>query len=107
MANETTNLSDKIGVSATLELMAEEATELAFACLKLSRFLRDENPVVGKSGDELYSGLEEEVADVYVTLRELRKTPGLINSKNVSDIIDEKRKRMNKRLGMNAHSFIF
>lgn len=34
MEAETNNLADKIGVPATLEMMAEEAVELAHACLK-------------------------------------------------------------------------
>lgn len=104
---KTTKLVDRIGIPATLELMAEEATELSFACLKLARFLRDENPVVGRNSEELHSCLNEEVADVYVTLRELRKADGLVDNQKISDIIDQKRKRMNKRLGMEAASFIF
>lgn len=104
---ETTKLVDKIGVPALLELMAEEATELAFACLKLSRYMRDENPVVGRDGADLYSALDEEVADVYVTLREVRKANDLVNNDKVAEIIDQKRKRMNKRLGMKAESFVF
>lgn len=47
------------------------------------------------------------MADVYIILRELRKTDGLVDSRKVSEVIDEKRRRMNKRLGMKADSFIF
>lgn len=107
MEAETNNLADKIGVPATLEMMAEEAVELAHACLKYARYLRDENPAPGRSNPELTSKIEEEMADVYIILRELRKTDGLVDSRKVSEVIDEKRRRMNKRLGMKADSFIF
>ena len=39
-----TNIVDVIGVPAMLEEMAEESTELALACMKMARKLRDENP---------------------------------------------------------------
>ena len=69
--------------------------------------MRDENPVVGRDGADLYSALDEEVADVYVTLREVRKANDLVNNDKVAEIIDQKRKRMSKRLGMKAESFVF
>lgn len=105
--NETTKLYEKVGVPATLELVAEECTELAHACLKLSRYIRNENPAPGHSYPDLITSLEEEVADVYVTLRELRKTDRYVDDKRVSEIIDQKRKRMYERLGVKAESFIF
>lgn len=105
---ETTKLVDKIGTPALLELMAEEATELSFACLKLARYLRDENPMASDHDQaELSMRIDEEVADCYVTLRELRKAPNIVNNNAVSEFIDFKRKRMNERLGMKAESFIF
>lgn len=43
MTNKELNaLVDVIGAPATLETMAEEATELAHACQKAARLLRDE-----------------------------------------------------------------
>lgn len=38
------DIYEEVGEPATLELVAEEASELAQACLKLSRILRGENP---------------------------------------------------------------
>ena len=106
MAKETTKLVDKIGMPALLELMAEEATELAHACQKAARLSRDENPSPGHTMDELMDQVEQEMADVYVTLREMRKTQ-YVNDMHVSSEIDKKRRRMNERLGMKAESFIF
>ncbi len=103
---ETTKLSDKIGEPAMLEMMAEECNELAHASLKLARFIRDENPAPGHTIDELMDHVEEEMADVYICLREMRKTQ-YINETHVSSAIDKKRQRMNERLGMRAESFIF
>ena len=106
MAEETTKLADKIGMPAMLELMAEEATELAHACQKAARLLRNENPSPGHTMDELMDHVEEEMADVYISLREMRKTQ-YVNDTHVSSVIDKKRERMNKRLGMRAETFIF
>lgn len=100
-------LVDVIGEPATLELMAEECGELSHACLKLARYLRGENPAPGHSYPDLTTSLEEEMADVYVTLRELRKIKNLVNNERVADAIDFKRKRMYERLGVKADSFIF
>jgi hypothetical protein len=61
----------------------------------------------GALKEDLITSLEEEVADVYVTLRELRKTNQYVDDKRVSEIIDQKRKRMYERLGVKAESFIF
>lgn len=103
---EVTRLVDKIGIPAMLEMMAEECTELSHACLKASRFLRNENPAPVHNIDELMDRVEEEIADVYICLRELRKTQ-YVNDAHVSSEIDKKRKRMNERLGMRAETFIF
>lgn len=100
-------LVDAIGVPATLEQMAEECNELAHACLKLARYFRGENLVHGKTKEELIDNLHEEIADVYVSLREVRKIPGLVDNEKIGDAIDFKRKRMAERLGVNADSFIF
>ena len=104
--NETTKLVDKIGLPAMLEMMAEESVELAHACQKAARLNRGENPAPGRTMDELMDHVEEEMADVYICLRELRKSQ-CINETHVSSAIDKKRERMNRRLGMRADSFIF
>lgn len=105
--DETTKLVDAIGIPALFEQMAEECMELGHACLKYSRYLRDENKVHGRTEEELLDNVHEEMADVYVTMRELRKAPGLIDNELISSTIDAKRKRMAQRLGVNAESFIF
>ena len=51
--------------------------------------------------------MHEEMADVYVTLRELRKATNVIDNEKISSTIDAKRKRMNERLGIKSESFIF
>lgn len=103
---EITGLVDAIGTPAMFEMMAEEATELSYACLKFARYLRGENLVHGKTKEEMLANVHEEMADVYVTLRELRKTD-TIDSEQISSIIDLKRRRMAKRLGVKEDSFIF
>jgi len=107
LAKGTAKLVDAIGVPATLEQMAEECNELAHACLKYARYLRNENQVHGKSKYQMLDNLHEEMADVYVTLREIRKIPGLIDNEKLDDTVDAKRKRMAKRLGLKEDSFIF
>lgn len=108
MSNEPTNkLSERIGIPALLDMVAEEAVELSHAAIKLSRYYRDENPVVGHSFPDLKMNLNEEIADMYVVLREAMKEKELTDYDVVSKVIDEKRKRMNKRLGMKAEEFIF
>ena len=104
---ETTRLVDAIGIPALLDQMVEECLELGHACAKYSRYLRNENQVHGNTEEELLANVHEEMADVYVTLRELRKVTNVIDNEKISATIDAKRKRMNKRLGMKAESFIF
>lgn len=63
-------LIEKIGTPAMLEQTAEECTELAQACLKLSRYYRCENPT-HKSKDEILTNMYEEIADVEICISEL------------------------------------
>lgn len=105
--NETAKLVDAIGTPAMFEMMAEEATELSYACLKFARYLRGENLVHGNTEEEMIANVHEEMADVYVTLRELRKVSEYIDNIKIVDTIDEKRKRMATRLGLKEDAFIF
>lgn len=104
---EINALVDAIGVPAMFEMMAEEATELSYACQKFARYLRGENLVHGKTEEEMLANVHEEMADVYVTLRELRKVTEYIDNIKICDTMDEKRKRMATRLGLKEDSFIF
>lgn len=62
---------EKIGRPAMLEQLAEEASELAQACLKLARKERGENPTP-KSKAECERELIEEFTDVIQCARELK-----------------------------------
>ena len=64
---------EKIGVPALLEQTAEECCELAQACLKMARKLRDENPTP-KSVEDIRDNLVEEMADVEVCLSQIMFT---------------------------------
>ena len=61
---------EKIGRPAMLEQLAEEASELAQAALKLARIYRAENPTP-VTEDEAYKNLVEEYTDVETCAREL------------------------------------
>jgi NTP pyrophosphatase (non-canonical NTP hydrolase) len=57
------NIEKLIGKPALLEQLAEEASELAQAALKLSRILRGENPTPVTEEDAM-TNLKEEFTDV-------------------------------------------
>ena len=89
-------LIEKIGTPAMLEQTAEECVELAHACLKMARYLRNENKCHTPL-NELHSNLSEEIADVYICLGELLDAD-LISHESVDSNITYKRSRMIKRL---------
>lgn len=66
-----------------LEMLAEEATELAHAALKLARHERGENPTCKDEG-ELIKNLCEELGDVLLTAKKLpyRPSPDMMSKKN-------------------------
>lgn len=65
---------EKIGAAAMLEQLAEEATELAHAALKLARIERGENPTPVLK-DVAVSHLIEEYTDVVQCAEELSLVP--------------------------------
>lgn len=65
------DMVEKIGEPAMLEQMAEEASELAKAALKLSRVLRKERPTP-VTEEEARKNLEEEYTDVLTCGLELQ-----------------------------------
>lgn len=91
-------LVETIGKPAMLEQTAEEATELAQACLKLSRLIRDENPVY-KSKTEIVANLHEEIADCMICINELINA-GLISHEGIDSQMAYKEQRMKTRFSM-------
>ena len=87
-------LYEIIGKAAMLEQTAEEAAELAQACLKLARYERMENPVY-KTLDQLRADLVEEMVDVCID--ELKAADSSLNSWMRCKAW-EKKKRMQERL---------
>ena len=83
------------GKAAMLEQTAEEAAELAQACLKLARYERMENPVY-KTLDQLKADLVEEMVDVIICIDELRIADSLNSC--MWRIEREKKRRMQERL---------
>lgn len=90
-------LIEVIGKPAMLEQTAEEATELAFACLKLARLYRGENEVYGRTEDELINNICEEFADIFVCLYELERSV-IRDNQLIETYISAKKKRMKRRL---------
>lgn len=95
---------DHIGVPALLEQTAEECCELAQACLKMARKLRDENPTP-KSVEDIRDNLVEEMADVNVCLDAIIYTTELTNPPEMNKVEHEKSNRWFKRLGYNTDVF--
>lgn len=79
-----------------LDLVAEEASELAHASLKVSRILLGVNPTP-ITIDKAVSNLIEECADVELCIAKLVKE-GYINKDDIMKIVKEKNERWNKRL---------
>ena len=63
--NAGKKILDRIGEPAALEQLAEEATELAKAALKLARVQRGNNPTP-VTKEQALENLQEEISDVHV-----------------------------------------
>lgn len=94
--NNDIDLANYIGKPALLELTAEECVELAHACLKLARIIRQENPTPVTS-DEAIANVEEEIADIDICIDELIKSQ-IINIKNLLDVKRFKMERLDNRI---------
>lgn len=94
--NNDIDLANYIGKPALLELTAEECVELAHACLKLARVIRQENPTPVTS-DEAIANVEEEIADIDICIDELIKSQ-IINIKNLLDVKRFKMERLDNRI---------
>ena len=88
---------EKIGVPALLEQTAEECCELAQACLKMARKLREENPTP-KNIEDIRADLIEEAADVELCLELLEFDTKVLSYLEVDRIMEEKKARWEKRL---------
>lgn len=90
---------EEIGTAATYEMLAEECSELAQACLKYARILRGENPTP-KTQTEVLNNIIEEYTDVRLVASDL----GIIYDNNIvrhkllrfEGRINEKKERENK-----------
>lgn len=91
------NLIEKIGMPALLELCAEECNELAHACLKFSRKIRNENPTP-KSEEECIEELIEEMADVQLCMGLLVHNTDDISVESIESWLMFKENRMKERL---------
>lgn len=96
MYPEEIGLVDKIGKTATIELLAEEATELSFACQKYVRMLRGENPAFGYSEEGLVAKIHEEIADVMICLSALCEV-GMLDVDALERNTERKVKRIEER----------
>lgn len=90
------SIVDTIGMPALLEATAEECVELAHACLKYARKLRNENPTPKDIKEILYN-LNEELADLNILIEELWDAE-VIDVQLVDYLRETKLNRMNKRL---------
>lgn len=90
-------LTEIIGVPAMLEQTAEEATELAFACLKYARYLRGENKVHGRTEYDLIDNLAEEIADLHLCFDEIMGSE-IVSYNHIDSYISKKQERMKQRL---------
>lgn len=90
------NIVNEIGLPAALEQCAEECSELAQTCIKMSRFLRNENPTP-KCQSEIVSSIAEEMADVLNCIY-LLQTPLMIFDDELADIMLNKRDRWEERI---------
>lgn len=89
-------ISEHIGVEALLEQTAEECTEMAHACLKMARKLRDENPTP-VSLESCTEKLTEETADVMLCINTLFELD-VLDDDDVDAVISRKRVRWEDRI---------
>lgn len=76
------------GVKAQLEMLQEEATELALAARKYCRNI----------GNETYNNLAEEVADVEIMIEQLELMNPVLFRNYVEVVKEQKLKRLEKRV---------
>lgn len=87
---------EQTGEAAVLEQTAEECTELAHACLKMSRKFRAENPTPAAE-EEICERIHEELADLMTCVDVLINIPW-INTEKVQEIQIRKARRWEERI---------
>lgn len=90
------SIIDSVGTSAVLEQCAEECSELAQACLKMSRKKRGENPTP-KTIEDISEDLTEEIADVLLSIEYVMRSCN-VDLGTVIPIIADKQYRWTKRI---------
>ena len=85
-------IREKMPMTELMAGLAEEASELAQASLKLRRVWDQTNPTPKKE-EEAIDDLYQEVADVFLYIETLQ-----LNRGTIGRIMDEKRERWIKRL---------
>lgn len=96
MSNEIDTIRRYLGEEELLTQLAEEATELAHAALKLRRAMKGDNPTT-VSAEDAYNNLLEEVSDIEVCLAVLNYA-GEADLESIRRICAEKTNRWAKRL---------
>lgn len=91
-------IREKLGTEELLAQLAEEATELAHAALKLRRVFGGTNPTP-TTYEEAIDNLEEEIADVKLLLHVLDLN-NVHRKARYTNIMQIKIRRWAKRLGM-------
>lgn len=91
------NIVERIGIPAVLETCAEECNELAKACLKLSRKLRNEQPTP-KTLEELIASLSEEIGDVISCMGVIMDETELISDAAIFHMAESKQERWVERI---------
>lgn len=91
------DITDYLELPTELEQTAEEASELAQACLKLARKLRGENPTP-KTEQECITSLNEEMADVMICLNHLVEDYKVVTHEDLDSVIIIKENRLEERL---------
>lgn len=91
---ETNRIIEKTGYAACLEQLAEEASELAQAALKMARIIRGENPTP-VTWETATDNLREEVSDVRLCIRVLEEKRVITDT---TDLETQKLQRRIKRL---------
>lgn len=87
----------KLGRAAVLEQLAEEASEVAQAALKMARIIRGENPTP-KTHMEARADLEEELADFRVCVEVLDRSDLIFDMEIIKKLSEVKTKRWLDRL---------